>query len=95
MYAVSEQTLVPTEQVIAAITGPSVGLADLEAMLKRLLPTVLAQAPPPHTAPTDIEAMLKRVLTGTPTQAPQPRDSSQGLVYGIVFLLWQIWPRGG
>ena len=46
VYAVSEPTLLPMEQVIAAVTGPSVGLADLEAMLKRLLPAVPAQAPP-------------------------------------------------
>ena len=69
----------------------SVGLADLEAMLKRLLPDMPAQAPPPLSAATDIEAMLKCLLTGTLTQAPQPH---QGLVYDIVLLLGQIWPRG-
>ena len=56
VYAVSEPTLVPTEQVVAAVTGPLVGLANLEVMLKRQLLAVP--------------------------------------VYGIVFLLWQIWPRG-
>ena len=34
VYAVSESTLGPTEQVVAAITGPSVGLADLETVLR-------------------------------------------------------------
>ena len=74
MYAVSEPTLVLTKQVVTAVTGPSVRLADLEAMLKRLIPAVPAQAPPP--ALTDIEAMLKRLLPGTLTQAPQPRPAT-------------------
>ena len=52
------------------------GLADLEAMLKRLLPDMPTQAPPPRPAPSDIEAMLKRLLTGTLTQAPQPRQAT-------------------
>ena len=68
MYVVSKPTFMLMEQVVAGITGPSVGLADLETMLKRLLPTVPAQAPPPRPAPTDIKAMLKCLL---PTQAPQ------------------------
>ena len=51
VYAVSESTLGPTEQVVAAVTGPSVRLADLET--------------PSRSAPTEIEAMLKRLLPGT------------------------------
>ena len=47
--------------------------SPIETMLIRLLPVVLAQAPPPRSAPTDIEVMLKRLLPGTPTRAPQPR----------------------
>ena len=73
VYALSEPTLGPMEQVVAAVTSPSVGIADLETMLKRLLPAVPAQAPPPLSAPTEIEAMLKCLLPGTPTQVPQPR----------------------
>ena len=67
VYAMSEPRLVLTNQVVAAVTGPLVGLSDLEleAMLKRLLMDLPAQAPPPRSSPTDIEAML--------TQAPQPR----------------------
>ena len=42
VYVVIEPALGSMEQVIAAITGPSVELADLEAMLKRLLPAVPA-----------------------------------------------------
>ena len=67
VYAVSEWTLVPTEQVVAVVTGPLVGLADFEAMLKRLLPAVPAQAPPPHSAPTDLEAILTHLFPGTLT----------------------------
>ena len=72
VYAVNEPTLVLTEQVVAAVTGHLVGLADLEVMLKRLLAAVLAQAPPPRPAPTDIGAMLKRLLPEPPTQGSQP-----------------------
>ena len=74
VYAVSE--LGSTEQIVAAVTGPSVGLADLEAMLKRLLLAVPAQAPPPRSPPTNIEAMLKRLRPGTPTPAPQPHPAT-------------------
>ena len=42
VHVVSEPTFVLTEQVVATVTGPSVGLADLEAMLKCVLPTVPA-----------------------------------------------------
>ena len=62
MYAVSESTLGSTEQVVAAVTSPLVGLADLETMVKRLLPAVPTQAPPPLSASTDLETMLKRLL---------------------------------
>ena len=54
MHAVSEPTLGPTEQVVAAVTGPSLGLADVEAMLKHLPTAIPAQAPPPLSAPSDI-----------------------------------------
>ena len=73
MIVVVKPTLGPTEQVVAAITGPLVGLAELETMLKCLLPAVPAQAPPPRSSHMDIEVMLKRLLPGTPTQASQPR----------------------
>ena len=75
VYAVSEPRLGLTEQIIAAITGPSVRLADLETMLKRLLPAIPAQAPPPLSAPTDLETMLKRLLPAVPAHAPPPRPA--------------------
>ena len=72
---VSELTFVPTEQVVAAVTGPSVSLANLETMLKHLLPAVPAQAPPPLSAPTDLKTMLKRLLPVVPAQAPPPHSA--------------------
>ena len=60
----------------------AVALETLAVMvLKRLLPAIPAQAPPPRSAPTEIEAMLQHLLPGTLTQAPQPRPatSPQGL----------------
>ena len=95
VYAVSEPTLGPAEQVIADVTGPSVGLADLEAMLKHLLPAVPAQAPPPRSAPTDIEAMLKRLLPGRRHRHRNPVwRRPQGLGYDSVLLLWQNTATG-
>ena len=76
MYAVSEPMLGPTEQVVAAVTGPLVGLADLETMLKCLLPAVPAQAPPPRSVPTDLAMMLTCLLPALPAQAPPPHSAS-------------------
>ena len=75
VYAVSELTLGPTEPVVAAVTGPTVGLANFETMLKLLLPAILAQAPPPLSAPTDVETMLIGLLLAVPAQAPSPRSA--------------------
>ena len=65
---VSESMLGPTEQVVAAVTGPLVGLADLETMLKCLLPAVPAQAPLPRSVPTDLEMMLTCLLPAVPIE---------------------------
>ena len=46
VYAVSELMLGLADQVVAAIAGTSVNLADLEVLLRRLLPTAPAQASP-------------------------------------------------
>ena len=69
VYAVSEPTLRPKEQIATAVTGPSVGLADLETMLKRLLPSVPAQAPPPLCThiPRNYAETPASVYTGTGT----------------------------
>ena len=47
---------------MAAVTAPSVGLGDLEALLRHLLPT----AP----VPTEMEIMLERLLSNAPAPAP-------------------------
>ena len=36
VYTVSEPACMPADQVVAAVTVPSVGLGDLEALLRRL-----------------------------------------------------------
>ena len=75
VYEVSEPVLGPADQVVAAVTEPSVRLADLEVLLRRLLPTAPALAPPPRPASTRIEVMLKRLLSTTPAQAPPSRPA--------------------
>ena len=58
VYTVSEPACVPVDQVVAAVTAPSVGLSDLEALLRRLFPT----AP----VPTEMEIMHTRECLCTP-----------------------------
>ena len=74
---VSEPTFLPTEQVVAAITDPSVRLADLETMLIRLHPAIPTQALSPLSALTDLKTMLKCLLPVVPAHAPSPRSASQ------------------
>ena len=69
MYAVSELMLGPTEQVVAAVTGPSVGIANFETMLPAI------QAPPPLSATTDLKMMLIRPLPAVPAQTQPPRSA--------------------
>ena len=76
VYVVSEPVLGPADQVVAAITGPSVRLADLEVLLRRLLLTAPAAAPPPRPASTRMEAMLKCLLSTAPAQASAPRHAT-------------------
>ena len=54
---VSEPAAMLVDRLVAAVATPLVGLADLETLLKRLLPNVLAPAPPPRPVPTEIETM--------------------------------------
>ena len=70
VYAVSEPALGPTEQVVAAVTGPSVGLADLEVMLKRLLPAVPIPTPPTPLGPA-------HRTPRTPYHAPPAREAAR------------------
>ena len=62
---VSKPAVIPADRVFAAVATPSVGLADLEMLLKWLFP-----APPPRPVPTEIETMLGRLLSGTGVAAP-------------------------
>ena len=76
VYVVSEPTPEPTPgPTVADITGPSVCLADLETMLRRLLPAVPAQALPHLSASADLETMLKHLLPAVPAQTPLPRSA--------------------
>ena len=66
--------------------------------LKRRLPAIPTQAPPPLSAPTDLKMIVKRLLPTIPAQAPPPcsaprntdtdaatpsGDSPQGLIYCV------------
>ena len=77
VYAVSKRVLTPADEVIAAVTGPSVRLTDLEVLLRCLLPTT----PAPRLASTGIEALLKCLLSTTPAhaQAPPPRPATMDI----------------
>ena len=88
VYAVSEPAHRPADQVVAAITGPSGGLAELGALLRRLVPTTPAQPPPPHPVPTEIETMLERLLS----TAPAPGLSSRAALMDIETMLQRLLP---
>ena len=72
VYVVSEPAVMPADRVVAAVATPSVGLADLETLLKRLLPNVPTLSPPPRPVPTEIETMLEHLLSPAPASLPQP-----------------------
>ena len=57
---------------MAAVTAPSVGLGDIEALLRRLLPTAPVQASPPRPVPMEMEIMLECILLNAPATAPSP-----------------------
>ena len=69
MYTESEPVCVPADQVVPAVTALSVGVGELESLLRRLLLT----APPPRPVPTEI--MLKRLISNGPAPAPPPRTA--------------------
>ena len=72
MYTVNEPACVPADQVVAAVGAPSVGLCEIEALLKCLLPTTPVQAPPPRPVPTKMEIMLESLLSNAPAPAALP-----------------------
>ena len=63
---VSDQAVWPVDRVAAAIATPSVGLADLETLVQKLLLSIPAPAPPSLPVPVDIEIMLKHLLLLAP-----------------------------
>ena len=73
VHTVREPGCGPADQVVAAVIAPSVGVGELEALLRGLLSNVPVSAPPPRVAITDMATMLQRLLPGTPMRAQQPR----------------------
>ena len=78
----------PADRVVAAVATPSVGLADLEMLLKRLLPSVPAPALPPRPVPAEIETVLARLLAWTP--APVPASPSWSATTDIETMLRRL-----
>ena len=72
VYMVSEPVCMPADQVMAAVIAPSVGLGDLEALLRHLLPAAPMQAPLPRPVPTEVEIMPECLLSNALTLAPAP-----------------------
>ena len=68
VYTVNE----PADQAVGAVAAPPVGLGDLEALLRCLLPTAPVQTPPPRPVPTEMEILLERLLSTAPIPAPTP-----------------------
>ena len=95
--------VMPADRVVVAVATPSVGLPDLETLLKRLLPNVPAPAPPPQPVPTEIDPMLGRLLSSAPAPsaaagnadagpAVESGPGSQELDYSGVFFLRKTGP---
>ena len=78
VYSVSDQVVRPVDRVVTAVATPLLGLADLETLLKRLLLSTTAPAPPPGPVPGEIETMLERLLSLLPVQvqASLPRSAT-------------------
>ena len=86
---ICDPAVMPADQVVAAIATPLVGLADLEMLLKRLLPSVLA--PPILPVPSEIETVLARLLSSTP--ALVPASPSRSTTTDIETMLhWCVFP---
>ena len=73
VYTMDEPACVPADRVVAAVTAPPAEMGDLEALLRRLLPTAPVPTPPPRPIPTDIDILLERLLSGVPAPTPPPQ----------------------
>ena len=101
VYTVSEPAVMRAERVVAAVATPSVGLADLEMLLNRLLArmpafvvtgTGVAASACNHGYGQDAAASA---AAGNADAGPAVESSpgSQGLDYSGVFFLWQAGPQ--
>ena len=93
VYTANESTCVPADQVVTAFTVHSVGLGDLKAFLRRLLPTAPVQTLPPRPVPTEMEIMLEHLLLNAPvrTAITEMETLLQCLLPGATTRA--LWPR--
>ena len=82
---VDEPACMPADRVVAAVSAPPVGAVDLEALLRRLLPTALVQTPPPRLIPTKLEILLEHLLSETfPYMLPRWSAEKVGANYMMI-----------
>ena len=60
VYTVDKPVGVPADRVVAAVTAPPVESGNLEALLRRLLPTAPMPLPPPRSIAMNMELFLQR-----------------------------------
>ena len=79
VYTVSEPAVMPADRVVADVATPSLGLADLEMLLRRLLPSV--PAPLPRPVPAEIEIVWECLLSSTLALVPvsPSRSATMGM----------------
>ena len=63
---------------------------DLEALLRRFLPTAPVQTPPIRPVPTEMEILLERLLSIAPAPAPTPLPRTA--ITGMETLLQRLLP---
>ena len=89
VYTVDEPVGIPADRVVAAVTTPAVESGNLEALLRRLLPTALVSLLPPQSIPTDMELLLQRLLSGVPAPTPSPQTG----IAGMETLMQRLQPK--
>ena len=73
--ALNVALLVPDAQ--RATRAALVRTGDLEALLRRLLPTAPVQTPPPRPVPTEMANLLECLRSKAPAPAPTARISNE------------------